>query len=129
MPAALPAVTLEVYYSPACIPCRLELPAIAEFSRVDGRRVQFVILDQTERARDELRSISERLAESAIVSPYSNPRTALREAGDSDGILPYARSVMSDGKSCASWRGELTLSRARSLVAACIRKVTSPARR
>jgi len=128
MHAILPA-TLEVYYSPACVPCRLELPVIAEFYHSDGRRVHIVILDQFERSRDDLRTVSAHLAETAIVSPTSNPRDALRKAGDSDGILPFARSVTSDGKTCASWRGELTLSRARSLVAACVRKVTSPARR
>jgi hypothetical protein len=109
---------LEVYYSPSCAPCRLELPAVAEFARADGVRI--VIISDEARARAEIRKLSPALAMGAIAKTNTTPRATLRAAGDGDGILPYARGVSADGKPCASWRGGLTLARARALVASCV---------
>jgi hypothetical protein len=125
MPVPQPPI-LEVYYSPTCAPCRLELPAVAEFARLDGSRVRIVILDQETRARDELKDVALRLVPMAVSVTDKNPRNALRAAGDADGMLPYARVVTPEGKVCSNWRGMLTLARAQNLVRACINMVTSP---
>ncbi|MGB8365439.1 MAG: hypothetical protein ACLQUZ_01540 [Rhizomicrobium sp.] len=117
-PAALPPV-LEVYYAPGCAPCRLELPAVAEFARRDGSRVRIVIISDEARARVDLDKVSPALAATAVAQTRSTPQAALRAAGDSDGILPYARSLAANGTTCARWRGGLTLARARALVSAC----------
>jgi hypothetical protein len=116
---------LEVYYSSACAPCRLELPVVAEFARLDGSRVRIVILDQETRARDELKDVDLQLVATAVSVADKNPRSALRAAGDIDGMLPYARVVTPRGKVCSNWRGMLTLARAQILVRACINMVTS----
>jgi len=115
-----PPPVLEVYYSPACAPCQLELPSIVEFIRLDGGRVRILILDQARRARDELQGASPALAAVAVVATVPNERAVLRAGGDADGLLPYARAIASDGKVCSSWRGDLTLERARMLVNACL---------
>ena len=49
MPPDLPPPVLEVFYSPSCAPCRLELPAVAEIAGEAGTRVRIVILDPEER--------------------------------------------------------------------------------
>jgi hypothetical protein len=105
------------------------LPAIAEFLREDGSRVRIVILDQTIRARDELGDISPLLAAAAISASKKVPRETLRAAGDDDGMLPYARALSPIGKTCAQWRGRLTLERARSLIASCAKAINAPNRR
>jgi len=61
MPPDLPPPVLEVFYSPTCAPCRLELPAVAEIAGAGGTRVRIVILDQEERTRSELRAVSPQL--------------------------------------------------------------------
>ena len=58
MPPDLPPPVLEVFYSPTCVPCRLELPAVAQMAGEKDARVRIVILDQEERARSELRAVS-----------------------------------------------------------------------
>ena len=125
MTAPLPPV-LEVYYSPTCAPCRLELPIVAEFARRDGSRVRIVILDQATRARDELNDVSPQLAAMAVSATDKNPRDVLRAAGDADAMLPYARAVASGDRVCSDWRGMLTLARAQNLVQACVNILTSP---
>ncbi len=82
----LPPPVLEVYYSPTCAPCRLELPVVAEFAKRDGVRVRIVIVSEEVRARDDLRQISTRLVADAVVGSQSTPRAVLRAAGDADGI-------------------------------------------
>jgi thiol-disulfide isomerase/thioredoxin len=126
---AVPPPVLEVYYSPTCAPCRLELPAVAEFVREDRRHVRIVILDQVTRAHAELQDISPQLAAAAISASNKKPREALRAAGDDDGMLPYARAVSPTGKTCAQWRGGLTLERARSLIATCAKAINAPNKR
>ena len=125
MPAILPPPVLEVYYSPTCAPCRLELPALAEFVKTDGGRVRIVLLDQELRARRELRAVSAALENDAVSHNGDKPRDVLLAAGDGDAILPFVRSILPGGKVCARWRGRLTLWRARELVAACGR-IASP---
>lgn len=117
MPAALPV--LQVYYAPYCAPCRLELPQVAEAAR-QGLAVRMVILEQEDKARRELAEVSPALADWAVMAPGNNPRQALRDAGDEEGILPYAVARQPDGKACGSWRGGLTLERIKSLLAACL---------
>jgi hypothetical protein len=119
---------LEVFYSPSCTPCRLELPVVAEMVGQEGVTVRVIILDQGERARAELRAVSPRLEAIAAGPSAAPPGEALRAAGDANGILPYARSVTAEGQECAKWSGRLTISRIQSLLAACARLVTSPRR-
>lgn len=130
MPVPLPPPVLEVYYAPSCAPCRLDLPVVVEFAKLDGARVRIVIVSEEARARGDLRQVSARLAADAVVGRQSTPSAILREAGDDDGILPYARSVTAKGDICARWRGRLTLAKAQELVSACSRLFTSrPSRR
>lgn len=126
LPPDLPPV-LEVFYSPTCTPCRLELPAVAELATEKGLRLRVVILDQEERARAELRVVSPAL-EAAAEGSVEDPRAVLREAGNQEGILPYARSLAPAGDTCAKWSGRLTVQRGRALVAACTRLIASPRR-
>jgi hypothetical protein len=128
LPPDLPPAVLEVFYSPTCAPCRLELPAVAEFSGSRNATVRIIILDQEERARAELRAVSPRLEAIATGPSAASPGDVLRAAGDANGILPYARFVTADGEVCAKWSGGLTISRAKSLLAACARLATSPRR-
>jgi hypothetical protein len=127
LPPDLPPPALEVFYSPTCTPCRLELPALATLAG-DGTTIRIVLLDQEERARSELRAVSPVL-ETAAVGPSSEaPRDVLRAAGNANGILPFARAVTADEATCATWSGGLTVERARSLLAACARLVSAPRR-
>jgi thiol-disulfide isomerase/thioredoxin len=126
LPPDLPPATLEVFYSPTCTPCRLELPAVAEIAGRDGVRVRVVILDDEDRARAELREVSTRLEAVAESKVGEAPNAVLRDAGNNTGILPYARSVTANGDVCAKWSGRLTVARARSLLAACSRIIPSP---
>jgi thiol-disulfide isomerase/thioredoxin len=128
LPPDLPPPVLEVFYSPTCTPCRLELPVLAELQRRGEATLRIVILDQEERARSELRAVSERLDGIASGPAAAAPGDTLRAAGDANGILPYARSVAAGGEVCAKWSGGLTIERAKSLLAACARLVTSPRR-
>ena len=124
----LPPPVLEVFYSPTCTPCRLELPAVAEMAGEPGTVVRIVILDQEERARAELRAVSPRLDALATRASEPSPGQTLRAAGDAGGILPYARAVAASGEVCARWRGGLTVERAREMLATCTEPLTSPRR-
>jgi thiol-disulfide isomerase/thioredoxin len=126
LPPDLPPPVLEVFYSPTCAPCRLELPLIADVAAQPDARVRIVILDQEERARTELRTVSTRLDAIAVGPSAASPGDALHAAGDANRILPYARSLTADGAVCATWSGGLTISRVKSLLAACARLATSP---
>jgi thiol-disulfide isomerase/thioredoxin len=126
LPPDLPPVTLEVFYSPSCAPCRLELPVVAAFADQDGAHIRIVILDEETRAREELRAASSRLEAVAESKVSQSPNEILGAAGNANRILPYARSVTANGEVCAKWAGRLTLERARSLVAACARFIVSP---
>ncbi len=117
MPIPPPPVR-EVYYSPTCIPCRMELPVLAGLEK-DGRRLRIVLLDQEARARETLRAVSPGLERTAVRAALRPPRRALLAAGDSDAILPYARALGPAGGTCAAWRGGLTDLRAEALLAAC----------
>ena len=128
MPPDLPPPVLEVFYSPTCAPCRLELPVLAEVAGQEGSRVRIVILDQEARARSELRAVSPHLDANAASPAGNAPRNLLRAAGNDRGILPYARSVNAEGRVCSTWSGMLTVKRARSLLAACAGLLSSPAR-
>jgi thiol-disulfide isomerase/thioredoxin len=126
LPPALPPATLEVFYSPSCAPCRLELPVVAEFAGQEGARIRIVILDEEARALEELRAVSPRLEAAAESKLSQSPNEILGAAGNSNRILPYARSVTANGEVCAKWAGRLTLERARSLVMACAKFIVSP---
>jgi hypothetical protein len=101
---------------------------VGELAQQDGVRLRIVILDQEERARAELRAVSPGLEAVAETRIEGGPGSVLREAGNAQGILPYARSVAPDGTTCAKWSGRLTAQRGRDLLAACARLVTSPRR-
>jgi len=120
----LPPAVLEVFYAPSCTPCRLELPVLAAFTQ-EGGQVRVVILDEEARARDELRAVSPRLEASAKALTGASPGDAMRAAGNANGILPFSRAVTPGGEICAKWTGRLTLDRARELVAACAKLMTS----
>jgi hypothetical protein len=128
LPPDLPPPVLEVFYSSTCTPCRLELPAIAEIAGERGTQVRIVILEQEDRARAELRAVSPRLDAIAAGPPKASPGDVLRSAGNDRGILPYARSMTPEGAVCGTWSGGLTVSRAKSLLAACARLMVSPGR-
>lgn len=127
LPPDLPPPALEVFYSPTCTPCRLELPALSLLAR-DGTRIRIVLLDQEERARAELRAVSPMLEAAAVGPPAAAPRDVLRAAGNANGILPFARAVAADETACATWSGGLTVERARTMLAACARIVSAPRR-
>ncbi len=121
MTVPVEAPLLEVYYASSCEPCRLELPVLAEAARRDGVHLVVVILDEEARARRDLAAAGPALDAAAIMPPSArDQRTILREAGDPDGILPYARVRRADGRACGSWRGILTLARIKSLLASCV---------
>jgi thiol-disulfide isomerase/thioredoxin len=122
----LPPATLEVFYSPTCTPCRLELPAVAEIAGRDGVRVRVIILDDEDRARAELRAVSVRLEAVAESKVGESPNAVLRDVGNDTGILPYARTVTSTGAVCAKWAGRLTVARAAHMLAACARIIVPP---
>ncbi len=124
MPPDLPPPVLEVFYSPTCVPCRLELPAVAQMAGEKDARVRIVILDQEERARSELRAVSIQLDVIATAATSAPAGEVLRGAGNERGILPYARSLTVDGETCATWSGGLTVARAKSLLAACARLIS-----
>ncbi len=126
MPPALPPPTLEVFYSPTCVPCRLELPVLAEVAGRRDVRVRIVILDQEERARAELRAVSPALEAVAEGPSAVAPAVALHAAGNANGILPYVRLVAQAGTACARWAGRLTVARVESLLDACARFRASP---
>lgn len=126
--AVTPPPVLEVYYSPTCAPCRLELPALAQFAATPGNRVRMVILDQEARSRAELRAVSPQLEVNAVVSAPAAPRAVLREGGDPYAILPYARVLSPAGNACAHWGGRLSVPKARDLVASCAPEFSSPVR-
>lgn len=119
MVAILPP-TLEVFYAPTCEPCRLELPALAEWFQGSTHRLRIVIVSDDGRARSELAAISPGLARAAQDSGRRNPRDTLRAAGDADGILPFSRAQTANGALCASWRGALTVSRINNMLSACV---------
>jgi hypothetical protein len=121
MTVPLDAPLLEVYYASSCEPCRLELPVLAEAAHRDGVHLVVVILDEEARARRDLAAAAPALDAAAVMpSPAGDQRRILREAGDPDGILPYARVRQADGRPCSSWRGLLTRARIRSLLASCV---------
>lgn len=91
-------------------------------------RVRIVIIDQEERARVELHAVSSRLDAVAVGPAAAAPRDILRAAGNDRGILPYARTVTAEGAVCSTWLGRLTVSRIKSMFAACAQRLTSPAR-
>jgi thiol-disulfide isomerase/thioredoxin len=128
LPPDIPPPVLEVFYSPTCAPCRLELPALAQFAATGEARVRVVIVDEPERGRAELRAVSPGLEAAATTDPSASPRDILRAAGDERELLPYARSLTAEGQVCATWSGGLTMGRARSLMSACARLLTSPRR-
>jgi len=114
------APILEVYYAATCAPCRRELPALAEV--LPGIELVIYVLGDADKAREQLRKASPALAERARYSPPGgDEREFLRQAGDADGILPYARLVTLSGKLCQSWRGILTETRIQTMIAACER--------
>lgn len=125
MPPDLPPPVLEVFYSPSCAPCRVELPALSELAE-GGVTVRIVILDQEQRARADLRAVSSRLEAAAIERTDGDPRQTLRAAGNETGILPFARALNGRGEICSRWLGGLTVPRARGLLEACIRQATLP---
>lgn len=126
LPPDIPPPVLEVFYSPSCTPCRLELPVVARSAEQHGVHIRIVILDQEDRARAELHAVSAKLADAAEARVGRSPNAVLRAAGNEDSILPYARSLTDAGKVCAKWSGRLTLSRIRSLLAACTDLIGSP---
>jgi hypothetical protein len=99
---------------------------LAEIAGRDGVRVRVVILDDEDRARAELRAVSVRLEAAAESKVGESPNAVLRDVGNDTGILPYARSVTSNGAVCARWSGRLTVARAASLLAACALFIAPP---
>ena len=122
---AIPPPTLEVFYASTCAACRLDLPVLAQLARQDGTRLRIIILADEARARTEISAALPTLDQQSVVASIKGPRETLQLAGDEDGILPFARAV-STNKTCASWRGRLSIARARALLAACKRLGAPP---
>ena len=93
LPPDLPP-TLEIFYSPSCAPCRLELPVLAELTTQAGLQIRITILDEETRARAELKAVSPQLEAVAQSKASDSPRAVLNAAGNANGILPYARSIL-----------------------------------
>jgi len=109
---------LEVYYASTCEPCHKELPALAQMD--DGTRLVIYVLGNAGKGKRDLYEASPALVDKAIyVSAGTDQRATLRQAGNADGILPFARSVKADGTLCGSWRGILTQDRIRILLNSC----------
>src|SRR5579859_5749635 len=120
MIAAAPP-TLEVFYAPSCAPCRLELPVLARFAKTQDNHLRIVILSEAPRARADLGQGSAALAAVAVTASSHDARTVLRQAGDAEAILPFARSLTANRAMCASWRGTLTIARINNMLTACAR--------
>ena len=121
-----PPAIVEVYFAPSCAPCRLELPALVELARKSPDRLRLVIVGERAAALQALSDASPRLAMLAVDKTHMNPRATLLAAGDGDGVLPFAKSVAADGRTCARWRGGLTWDRVQSLLSACSRVLKRP---
>ena len=117
---AIPPPTLEVFYASTCAACRLDLPVLAQLARQDGTRLRIIILADEARARTEISAALPALDQESVIASVKAPRETLQLAGDEDEILPFARTL-STNKTCASWRGRLSIARARALLAACKR--------
>lgn len=115
----LPPPTLEVFYSPTCAPCQLELPVLADIVMAARTQVRIIVLDGGKRARIDIHGASPALDRDVAPDIRVKPRAALLAAGDADGILPFARAIAGSGKLCASWRGILTVHRVRMMMGAC----------
>ena len=124
----VPPPILEVFYASTCTPCRLELPVLAQVQRA-GTALRIVIISDPDGARRDLAGAAPQLSLVAVVPAHAAPRTILHEAGDADGILPYARAVAPDRRICASWRGILTVSRVNNMLAGCAHLSAPPRRR
>ena len=114
-----PHAIVEVYYDSKCAPCRLELPELAKAAADKVVAFKIVILGDSDRGRSQIAAASPALVAHASIIPGGDARAVLRAAGNEEGILPYARSVKSDGTVCAKWRGMLSVDRIRALLAAC----------
>jgi hypothetical protein len=121
----LPPPVFEMYYASTCAPCRLDLPVAAQLIRRNDVTLQIVIVNDALKALADLRAISPALVKAAHVPAEPDPRAMLRSAGDPDGILPYART-RDGGKTCATWRGRLSLDKALRMIAACRKRFTAP---
>jgi hypothetical protein len=121
----LPPPVFEMYYAPTCAPCRLDLPVAAELLRRSDVELRIMIVSDARKALAELKAVSPALASVAHEAAVQNPRTVLRRAGNADGILPYART-REGGKTCAAWRGRLSLDKALQMIAACRKRLTAP---
>ncbi len=124
MPISPPPL-LDVYYAPSCAPCRLDLPVLAELVTRNGVAVRIIVVSEAAKAMADLTAASPALAKTAQIAPAQDTRALLRQAGDSDGILPYARTH-AGGKVCATWRGRLSLPKALQMLAACRQRPISP---
>lgn len=109
---------LEVYYASTCAPCRVELPVISE-AITAGNDIRILVVSDPDRARTDLATVNPALLFKMRLAEGKNPRDRLRLAGDTDGILPFTRSVGAQGNICATWRGLLTRFRIRALLARC----------
>ena len=110
---------LEVYYASTCAPCRVELPVLRD-AVAEGRNIRIRIVSTPEKAMADFQSTSASLARTASVATGRDERDRLRRAGDSDGILPYSRSLSGNGRVCSVWRGMLTLPRIRAMLQRCL---------
>ena len=107
------APTLDVFYAAYCQPCQQELPALRQAA--GQTRLVIRVLGNADQAKLQLGDLAVLMAP----IPADQEKAMLRQAGDRDGILPYARSVK-EGRTCRQWRGILTWERIQSMVKACL---------
>lgn len=111
---------LEVYYATTCAPCHAELGALAEVIQEGRDKLVIYLLTDAASAREELAAASPSLPERTVALPDgADQRAVLRDAGDAEGILPFARVRTASGRVCAQWRGILTVTRIKKLLKSC----------
>ena len=110
---------IEVYYASNCTPCRLELPILAQLAEKETAPIVIVLLTDEKKAREQIAAVSSKLETLAVLPSGPDSHALLRVAGDAEGILPYARSLHSNGQTCNSWRGLLSVDRVRMMLRAC----------
>lgn len=99
---------LQVFYSAGCRQCDPELPLLAKVMEDNAVDLVITVLGDRDKGYAELRKASPRLVEIATAASSHEERDLLRAAGNANGKLPYARTLLSTGVACQTWQGGLT---------------------
>ena len=101
--AALKQPLLINFWGVDCPPCIAELPALAEFAKLQPAwTVVLVSTDSAQTARDFLRKRPlPELPNLLLLKASANPRASLRSAGNTSGSLPYTLATKKQGADVA----------------------------